>query len=76
MNTKDLRDLIMKGTTLDMDSEKRFREVITSKLLEAMGYDLTNAKEVGIEVQISTGHGGQGPIEKGLNRPSGNGTVK
>lgn len=56
MGSEKLNREVKNGATLDIRTERRFSQVVVVKLLEAMGYDLTNEDEVGIEVQIQVGH--------------------
>ena len=56
MSSEKLSREVINGATLDIKSEKRFSQVVVVKLLEAMGYDLSNEDEVGIEVPMQVGH--------------------
>ena len=56
MSSEKLSREVINGATLDIKSERRFSQVVVVKLLEAMGYDLTNEDEVGIEVPMQVGH--------------------
>ncbi len=56
MSSEKLSKEVNNGATLDIRSEKRFSQVVVVKLLESMGYDLTNEDEVGIEVSMQVGH--------------------
>ena len=56
MTSEKLRREVINGATLDIRSERRFSQVVVVKLLDAMGYNLTNEDEVGIEVPMQVGH--------------------
>jgi len=56
----NLEQLIYKGANTDIDSEERFKQVIVTKLIEALGYNLSNKNEVGIEYKVPIGTGSNG----------------
>lgn len=56
MSKEEIKKAVTKGGTLGITSETRFSQVIVVKLLESMGYDLTNEDEIGINVPIQVGH--------------------
>jgi hypothetical protein len=56
LNTDKLSREVINGGTLNIRAERRFSQVVIVKLLEAMGYVLTNENEVGIEVPMQVGH--------------------
>ncbi|WMT53776.1 DUF5655 domain-containing protein [Ferroplasma acidiphilum] len=60
MAEDNLERLIEKGANTDIDLEERFKQVIVTELIKALGYDLSKENEVGIEYEVSMGAGSKG----------------
>jgi len=48
----NLKQIIDNAANIDIESEERFKQVIVTKLIEALGYDLSNKDEVCIECPV------------------------
>ncbi len=55
MNKEELVEIVRNAATIETSSEERFVQVIMPRLLEALGYNLMDESEVGIDVKVVVG---------------------